>query len=130
MIRVSFYGSLFMVAMSASTVSALKFQEDNILSQMENYAETDADLDLDLDTDTMSDTINENELYADIDAEWGLSSLGNLIKKGASGLAGGVSRGFTAAKNWITGTKPTPKKKEAVAKKKAVNANKAALAKK
>ena len=126
MLRVSFYGSLFMVAMSASTVSALKFQEENFLSQMENYAETDADLDLDLDTDTMSDTINENELYADIDAEWGLSSLGNMIKKGASGLASGVSRGW----NWMTGKKPTPKKKEAVAKKKAVNANKAALAKK
>ena len=133
MIRVSFYASLSMAAISATTVSALKFQDDNVLSQMENNVESGADLDLDADIDTMANTENESDLDADLDAdldsdldaEW---SLGGLLKKGA----GMASSGFSAAKNWLTGNKkkPPPKKKAAVAVKKAANANKAALAKK
>ena len=137
MIRVSFYASLSLAAISASTVSALKFQDENFLSQMENNVETGADLDLNADIDTMASTENESDLDAgldagldadldsDLDAEWSFSS---MLKKGA----GMASKGFSAAKNWITGNKkkPPPKKKAAVAAKKAANANKAALAKK
>ena len=106
MIRVSFYASLSLAAMTACTVSALKFQDDNVLSQMENNVESGADLDLNTDIDTMVSTENESDLDADLDAdldsdldaEW---DIGGLLKKGA-GLA---SKGFSAAKNWLTGKK-------------------------